>query len=256
MDPIGYTQMIAGSRPRLVVGALPSALAQRLWVPPGSTILGGLESSGFNVAVIRSLLPEDSLKRGYRREQLSLGWAPPTAAAQRAIMGFVPAASAPAGDDEPGVLCSGGTTLAISVKTVDFSTQEIRAVAMNIPDARCQSPAAPRQAQSTFRAQYPTLENPPGSGNGFMPNGCPGWNSTGGGGTTRLRTRMAVDDVFAHYGKQLADSGWTPANNETVARSWTRRDSTGALVQLTLTARTQATSPECVEVQMEVRSRR
>src|SRR5262249_22805152 len=68
MDPLGYMRMFGGGRVRLVVGTLPSALMQRLWVPPGSTILGGIESSGFNTAIIRSPLTEDSLKNGYRRQ--------------------------------------------------------------------------------------------------------------------------------------------------------------------------------------------
>jgi len=258
MDPLGTLRVFGGGRARLVVGSLPSGLAQRLWVPPGSVILGGVESSGINVAVIHSSLTEDSLRSGYRREQLTLGWTAPQAPQQTAIMGFVPATSVSTGDDAAGAMfCSGGTMLIIAVTKADFSTQEIRAVALNAGDARCRSSAtAARPTPSPFRAQYQTLVNPPGSGNGFTSPGCQPWNSTGGGGSTRLHTTMTVDDVFAYYGKQLADSGWTATTNETVARTWTRRDSTGALVQMTLTARTQPSAPGCIEVGMEVRSRR
>jgi hypothetical protein len=218
-------------------------------------ILGGIESSGLSVAIIRSPLPEDSLKNGYRHQQLTLGWTAPQARPQTPMMGFVPAASASVVDDGS-TFCSGGSTLSIAVTTVDFSTREIRAMALNIQDLRCQSSIAPRPTPPPFRSQYQTLVNPPGSGNGFFTADCQPWNTTGGGGTTRLHTTMTLDDVFAHYGKQLTDSGWTAITNETVARSWTRRDSTGALVQLTLTARTQANTTGCFEIQMDVRSRR
>jgi hypothetical protein len=71
-------------------------------------------------------------------------------------------------------------------------------------------------------------------------------------GSTRLSTSMPVDQVLAHYGKQLADSGWTPVTDQQlVARYWTRRDSTG-FRELTITARVRAETPQCVELEMRV----
>lgn len=257
MDPLGMMSMYAGGRPRLLVGTLPAGLTRRLWVPPGSTILGGIESSGFGLAVIRSPLPRDSVSAAYRLEQPKLGWTLPHDPSPMPMMGFV---SVPpqAGVDDNGALifCSGGTTLTIAVTTIDPLTWEIRATALDLPNDRCRAvtPPPPRVFQ-VGRPQYPTLVNPPGSGNGFAPN-CSSYNSSGFGGTTRLQTTMTLDQLFAHYGKQLADSGYTPGASQTVGRSWTRRDSTGTLTELMLTARTQAATPACVEIQMEVRTRR
>lgn len=260
IDPIGSMRMIGGgARPRLIVGTLPSGLAQRIWIPPGSTILGGIESSAFGLAIIHSPMSEDSLNAGFAREQPRMGWTlPHEHAPVGGTMGFIAAATTVSvgGSLVPaGLFCSGGTTLSISVTPLDPLTREIRATAMDGLDRRCQpAPAAPRVIPFP-RPQYPTLVNPQGSGNGFA-NTCSNWNSAGGGGTTRLQTRMNADDVLLHYGNQLADSGWAPGENQTVARSWTRRDSTGALIELTLTARLHPSSPGCIEVQMEVRSRR
>ena len=257
IDPVGAMRIVSGgAHPRLLVGTLPSGLAQRLWIPPGSTILGGIESSAYGLAIIHSPMSEDSLNAGYRREQPRMGWTLPRERTQVAVMGFVPAPTTVSlgGDVVGGLFCSGGTTLTISVTPVDPLTREIRATAMDLADQRCQPPAAPRPVPFG-RPQYPTLVNPPGSGNGFSP-GCSYWNQTGGGGTTRLQTTMNADDLLMHYGKQLVDSGWAPGTNQTVSHSWTRRDSTGTLTELTLTARLQPASPACVEIQMEVRSRR
>jgi hypothetical protein len=258
IDPIGTMRMMAGgARPRLLVGTLPSGLAQRLWIPPGSTVLGGIESSGFGIAIIHSAMSEDSLNAGYAREEPRLGWTlPPARTVAGPAMGFVQAPTTLAvgsGVVEGGLFCSGGTTLSISVSPIDPLMREIRATAMNLGDARCQ-PAAASRVIMPNRPNYPTLVNPPGSGPGYA--NCSSWNSMGGGGTTRLQTGMSADEVLQHYAKQLTDSGWTPGPDQTVSRSWSHRDSTGTLTQVTLTARLAPASPGCVEVQMEVRSRR
>jgi len=269
IDPTGTMRMMGGgARPRLLVGTLPSGLVRRLWIPPGATILGGVESSAYGMAVIHSTMSEDSLNAGYSREQPRLGWTLPRERPPMAMMGFVSASIVGAVADAPsGMFCSGGTTLTVSVSPLDPLTREIRVTAMNLSDPRCQTSAAVVTRvvpMGINRPQYPTLVNPPGSGNGYAGPACTFWNSTGGGGSTRLQTSMSADDLFLHYGKQLVDSGWTPGTNQTVSRSWTRRDSTGTLTELTLTARLQPASPGsspgfspgCVDIQMEVRSRR
>jgi len=257
IDPIGTMRMMGGgSRPRLLVATLPSGLAQRLWIPPGSTILGGIESSAFGLAIIHSPMSEDSLNAAYAREEPRMGWTLPVVRTATPMMGFVQAPTTVSVGDGVmlgGMFCSGGTTLTISVTPLDPLTREIRATAMSVSDQRCQTAPAPRPLPFN-RPQYPTLVNQPGSGNGYV--ACSSWNSTGGGGSTRLQTNMNADDVLRHYGKQLVDSGWTAGSLETVARSWSHRDSTGTLTELTLTARLTPAAPGCIEVQMEVRSRR
>jgi hypothetical protein len=254
LDPLGTMRMFAGGQLRLVVGTLPAGLARRLWLPPGSTVLGGLESSGLGLAIIHAPMSGDSLAAAFLREQPKLGWTLPPPRRPTAMMGFVAAPESPSGGDAAGTtFCSGGTTLTIGVKPVDPLTWEIRAMAMDVSSDRCR-PTTVRVTQPPNQ-QYPSLLNPPGSGNGFgVP--CGNFSSNGSGGQTRLQTMMTADEVFAHYGKQLADSGWTPTPTQLTARSWTRRDSTGALVEITLRVRSEPASTGCLEVQMDVRSRR
>ncbi len=239
--------------PHVIVGKLPSGLAQRLWVPPGATVLGGVESSGAGVAVIRSQLSRDSLTAAYHREQLTRGWtAPPPLPTLNAGFAF---ASASASDpNQQLTFCSGGTMLNITISPVDRE-MEILASAVAIGAYLC-TPAPTGAAADVFglSRRYPTLNNPPGTGNGMTAN-CASFNSSGSGGSTRLTTSLALDDVFAYYGKQLADSGWTMTPDPMASHSWTRTDKTGGFFELTLTTRSRLLSPGCVEVKMEMNSR-
>jgi hypothetical protein len=214
-------------------------------------LLGGAESSAGGVAIIRSSLSKDSLTAMYRREQLQRGWSRPPDRRFTLTSGFAPA---PGASDDPSdalVFCAGATALLIGITPVE-GMQEISAQAMGLGRGLC-DPARPEPVEAyAGRRNHPTLINPPGTGNG-MGGDCVRWNSSGGGGSTRLATSMPLDQIFAHYGKQLADSGWSPVTDQQlVARFWTRRDSTGAFRELTLTARTRAETPTCVELEMRV----
>ena len=130
--------------------------------------------------------------------------------------------------------------------------QEISAQAMGLGRGLCDPPRPEPVEEYTGRRNYPRLINPPGTGNG-MGSDCVRWNFGGGGGSTHLSTSMPLDQILAHYGKQLADSGWTPVTDQQlVARYWTRRDSTGAFRELTITGRVRAERPQCVEMEMRV----
>jgi hypothetical protein len=56
---------------------------------------------------------------------------------------------------------------------------------------------------------------------------------------------MTPDELFAHYGRQLADSGWRPGGGATVSRTWTKIDSTGTALELELMIKTFAEVPRC-----------
>lgn len=242
---------LGDGRPRIVVSGMPATLAQRVWIPPGARVLGGSEASGTSVAIIRSTLSPDSLAAGYRREQIARGWTRPPARPGPYMSGFVPAPTAP--DDPDGALtfCSSGTVLIIRIVRV-AGEQEIAARAAGTPLSSVCTASRAMPSAALRRDYYPTLVNPPGTGNGMSAD-CPRWNSRGGGGSTRLSTSMSLDEILAHYGRQLADSAWQPVTGrELVVRTWTRRDSTGAFVELSLTAVRTAAFPSCVELEMQV----
>ena len=245
----------AGGRPRLIVGSLPSGLAERLWIPPGATVLGGLESSAMGMAVFRSNLSRDSLTAEYRRHQPALGWTSPPPRSLTPVWGFAPARGSRSDPDQALLFCSGGTVLVIGIEPL-ATGQEISARAMAMGRGLCEPRRADMdQALSMRRPYHPTLTNPPGT-SGFDIE-CAGWTVSGGGGQTRLRTRLSAGEVLAHYATQLADSGWdSVADDQLVSRTWTRTDSAGAFMELTLTAQRRPAAPDCVEVEMRVNARR
>jgi hypothetical protein len=106
------------------------------------------------------------------------------------------------------------------------------------------------------RPAFPTLFDPViTSDSAFV---C--WRSFGGLSTaaTRLKTTMSGEALLDHYARQLQDSGWAPERNlpASVGRTWTRRDSTGAIVQVALKASTSLQDSTCHEVTLEVQTPR
>lgn len=236
-----------------MVGALPSGLVQRLWIPPGAVVLGGWQSSGSGLAILRSKLSKDSLQAAYRREQPRLGWTARPRTQVTPMGGFAPAPNSRLDPDAGLIFCAGGTTLTVDIGPAE-GFQEIRALAFAVGEYLCSQRREPEVARFQ-RPEYPTLNNPPGSGDGWG-RSCASWNSGGGGGGTRLTTTARLDEIMAHYGKQLTDSGWTLANGQSLSYAWTRRDTSGNFVELTLTARSRASNPDCVEVDMRINGRR
>lgn len=76
------------------------------------------------------------------------------------------------------------------------------------------------------------------------------------GTSTLLRTPMTPDALLEHYGKQMLDSGWTStAERGVVGRTWTRPDSAGTPIEVTLTVTT-GRETGCRDVNMQVRTLR
>ena len=109
------------------------------------------------------------------------------------------------------------------------------------------------------RSPFPTLFNPANASDARMAGECSntGNNSSSGTGTL-LRTAMPSDTLLSHYARQLEDSGWHSTSDKAsiVGRSWTRMDSTGSPLELTLTVTTSARDSMCRELNLQVRSPR
>jgi hypothetical protein len=56
---------------------------------------------------------------------------------------------------------------------------------------------------------------------------------------------MTPDELFAHYGRQLADSGWKANPIPSQTRSWTRTDSLGMKLEFELRIQTFSDAPSC-----------
>jgi len=109
---------------------------------------------------------------------------------------------------------------------------------------------------TNFRPPYPGLYNPQASVDARPTGDCNAavgaTNSTG----TVLRTSLTPDALLDHYAKQLTDSGWKHADGQvsSVARVFTRTDSTGAPLEMTLTVATPPKLEACREVNMQVKT--
>jgi hypothetical protein len=115
--------------------------------------------------------------------------------------------------------------------------------------------------QPPVRSNMPTLYNPIGAGDPRMNAECTmsmGFSSSGTGAW--LRTPMTADALLDHYAKQLADSGWAAGasqeKNTIAGRTWTRSDSSGAPMEVTITVTSSAREPGCRELNMQVRTYR
>jgi hypothetical protein len=91
-----------------------------------------------------------------------------------------------------------------------------------------------------------------------MTGDCSTNGFSGMGNATTLRTDMSPDSLLDHYGRQLQDSGWKSTNDAKiiVGRSWTRPDSTGSPMELSLTVATSMRAGACREVNLQVRTGR
>jgi hypothetical protein len=238
------------NRPRIVVGKLPSSLEQRFWSPPGSTILGSLESRGFAMTVVRSSLSADSVLAAYRRELASRGWAAPSPPFPPG--GFRPDGATPGMTSRNGLqLCSDGSTLSLSATREGDETM-IRATYVERIGDQCRVPQ--RNSFDDVWPHNPSLLNPSGSGGG---NSFRCQNIMGNGvGSTTLIGQTDLEHVLDHYEKQLTDSGYVRLPTTVASRTWTRRDSAGKVSTLTLTARTAPGNGGCVGVNMEYRDGR
>ena len=110
-----------------------------------------------------------------------------------------------------------------------------------------------------YRPPFPTLIDPPGSiedhGNGPCMASM-GGNPIGLGIT--MRSSMSPQDLLDYYGRQLADSGWTPtpATVPGALKTWSRTDSIGTTSEVTVTVAPSSGTAACHMVYMQVQSSR
>jgi hypothetical protein len=235
----------------IVVGELPPALVGKLFVPTGARILGGTYGSSGSTAILTSADKPDALVEQFRREMPKLGWTwfeQPNAMAY-ASLGFKDAPGGAVGTAPttgPQMYCGSGMTLTVRIDPQGILESRITAsVNSNNMCAMMQQQAARMSSMNDpFRTgRTPLLVNPPGARNQL--GLCPPNNMNGMNGRTELSTQLTPDELFVHYGHQLADSGWKPSGGVTVSRTWTKIDSTGTALEFELLIKTFAEVPRC-----------
>jgi hypothetical protein len=232
-----------------VVGRVPESLAPYLFVPPGARVLGGIESANNTIVVLSVSTSVEDLRASYRREQLRLGWTPPSPGGSRG--GFVPAP----GTGQEGsslVFCHIGQSLQI----VPYSS----AAGLLMVTATVQTYSGLCANQMRFVStspsgvELPVLLNPDGAGMNSQTCFAPSLSSGSGNSTSeRLQTNLSPTQLIEHFSRQLSDSGWSvSASAASIRRSWTRPDSAGLSREVTLTV-TPSPVNGCMEISMQAR---
>lgn len=233
------------------VGTIPQNLSRQLYVPTTARVIGGSGAGTTMSAVISYPMNYDALRTVMRLELTKLGWMQPPPMNMGGGFRMLP----PQMDTTimPSQLCQGVSSLAISVAKREISaTTLVLSVSAGAGYSVCAPPNL-GTAPGYVRPGYPTLFYPsaatfPPTGNCF-PTG--GYNGTSGA----VVTAMSSAELLEHISSQMRDSGWT-ARSDGVAisgRVWTKPDSTGKPMEISITVRGTATAGSCKELQLQLR---
>jgi hypothetical protein len=242
-----------GDGSEFVVGRVPTSLAPYFYVPRNATVLGGLENTNNVVAIFKVNMTREELRTTYAKELPKLGWTPATGRSGWAGWGFMPApGTGPTGSGLE--YCHIGQALQINpTETPSGGGLSVTAVVRNYGGA-CRGPTTVAVNNSGL-VDMPVLVNPPDAGMNqtdcFQPQVL---GVASRASSERLKTSIPADRLLDHFGRQLADSGWSPAGSQAVSlrRTWTRADTGSTMRELTLTIMPSTVSG-CHEVSMQVR---
>ena len=245
--------------PIILVGSLPEWFASRIAVPSSARVLGAASSGNIVVGIYTVKTTPDTAVTQLRTALLARGWRlpPPT---PNYGGGFRPATMTTAQQMGPATratLCRDDQTLIVSGATTRGGSANVtmRLTSALGPTSYSTCNPPPRPEMPANRLLFPTLYDPPITGEATTPNACfP--NYTNATGTNNyLRTTLSPELVLEHYTRQLQDSGWTATTSlaPPVGRTFARRDSTGAPIEVTLTVAGSPMGASCRDVTMQVR---
>ncbi len=246
-----------GGEPQILVGSLPGWVGNRLYIPPTARILGAAFIGQTAVGVITLADAPDAAIAQLKRELPSRGWqAPPPQPSYGG--GFrSPAATPLNGSPTSLLLCGNQQILTASAarRQGAITVVTIRVTATAGPYSQCNPP---QPSMGMTRSAMPTLFNPAGTSEYQALAECGSTLGGSSGTNTNLRTPMSAEAILGDYGKQLVDSGWKAAGDRStiLGRSWTRTDSTGSPVELSLTVTASPRDSTCRDVSMQVRTMR
>jgi len=251
-----------GGEPIILVGALPEWFTSRVVVPAEGRVLGAASLGSTVVGIYNVRSAPDVAIAELKTSLLAHGWKNPPPPFQYPGGGFRPATMLsqfnPTGPSTRATLCRDDAYLIASAAAARGGATNVtlRLAASGGPMSytTCNPPARPEMPAG--RPLYPTLYDPPISGDQAGPNAClPNYNGMAST-SNYLRSTLSPEQVLEHYARQLQDSGWAPAAPalSSVGRTFTRRDSTGAPIDLTLTVAASPKGPSCRDVSMQVRT--
>lgn len=241
--------------PQILVGALPEWVAARLYVPPGGRVVGSAFLGSTVVGILSVPASSDTILAHVERELQRRGWeAPPQP--QSMGGGFRPAPGGMEGRGRRFTLC--GERHLLNGSVIGQRAGEATIV-MRLSAAPSMSVCHPPPYRGdSRRVQHPTLFNPEGSSDRLAMMECASEGGSSFGTGTRLRTTMSPEAVLEHYGRQLRDSGWVaPRDARSIAgRTWTRPDSVGVTMTLSITITSSPRDSTCQSVDLRMQSAR
>ena len=244
-----------GGEPQILVGSLPGWVVNRLYIPSNARVVGSAFLGSTVVGILSVPDAPESVTADFKRELVKRAWKtpPPTPS----YGGFRSAATTAADGSTPTrlTLCGDQQTLTTSATRRRGTSTEVVIRVAGGPGYFCNP--QPMSAGMP-RSPFPTLFNPANASDARMASDCSSAGNSSSGTGTILHTAMPADTLLSHYARQLQDSGWHSTSDKAsiVGRSWTRMDSTGSPLELTLTVTTSARDSMCRELNLQVRSPR
>jgi hypothetical protein len=240
--------------PQILIGSMPEWVVKKLYLPAGARVLGSAFIGTTVVGIASVSTPPEVAAADLRAGLLAHGWkAPPPPPNYGGGFRPAPVNVFPAGTTR-GTLCGDQEVLTTSaVPQRGVATILTYRLITATGFSTCKPPVMP---QGYSRSPMPTLYNPAASTDARMTGDCSNVMGSSNGTSTTLRTSLAPDAILEHYGKQLADSGWKPTGDKPTisGRTWTRTDSAGAPVELSISIATSVRDANCRETSLQIRS--
>ena len=230
-------------QPVMYVGEVPREMANKIYVPKGARVLGGMSYGSGGTVIMLSNQSRESLAAELERELPKMGWTQfdPSLRMMNPYSEFrdapIPAGTVRIQTSGPQQFCGPSGGMTVTLEQAGFADTRIT---VNATDVNMCANVSGASIPPEVRREYagrPTFVNPLNARNDM--SGCyrnqPGDNfnsSSGGGGM--ISTNMSAQALLDHYSKQMADSGWKPVDVARVTRSWTRTDSAGKPLRYTL----------------------
>ena len=247
-----------GGKPTIVVGSLPPTLESKISLPSDAKVLGGMADQSGATGIIVLEGPLNAAPDRLHAELVKRGWEPEDQSGQRMSGDFIDAPVGqrrPVSGGRPDTYCGRAGTLLVNYAPEGFA--QTRVTIGTTSDNRCAMMRDAMLSSSRLgmegRRRAPVLMNPPAAR--LMDYGsCQQFNSSSGGPGAQLSSTMTPAEILAHYGKQLADSGWKEVGGG-ITQTWSRTDTTGVR-EYQITVTTMSGNPMCRRVEAELRSRR
>jgi len=260
----------AGDGGEIIVGQIPPDLATTFTLPAGGRVLGSFVSLTYAQVVMTLPGSLDSAAAFARRSLVEHGWVPRPMPMMRA--GGLQYGSQR--NPLPATYCKAGSPDAITISTQFHGQTTLLRLTRNTGSSMCDQPtqgfASTTINSPTFTAervvsmesrmaQMPMATVPPlySPGDVRASQVCrPQAGSMGVESQSQpLRTEMSLQDILAHYGRQLDSAGWKPvaATGSSVAGTWANAEN-GQEVTVTVTK--MPAQAGCYEVSLRATARR